>query len=171
MLLSADSTLEARANRWARQAAEGPRLGRERQLVTDGEAAAGALARGQLEHGLRAAPGRGTPRGDAVLDPEDGEIPVEEDGVDREAHEERVNRRGGPEQEPFALLQPVSSEKPPHAGDRGIRERAALAEDRPVGPHESRFLHQFLTSTGRDQDTACGADRRDAGAVPPRPSE
>jgi hypothetical protein len=62
----------------------------------------------------------------------DTEIPVEPDSVDREAHEERVNRGGGAEKEAFAPLEPVTSEESPHTSERCLREEAPFTDNSTV---------------------------------------
>lgn len=59
----------------------------------------------------------------------DAEIPVEPDGVDREAHEEGVNGRGGAKKETLAPLEPVTPQEASHTRERCLREEAPFADN------------------------------------------
>ena len=48
-------------------------------------------------------------------DVEDSQFLVEEDDVDRESHEGRVDRVGGAQQQPLARVEPAAAEQPPQA--------------------------------------------------------
>ena len=64
---------------------------------------------------------------------EHGQVPVEEDDVDREAHEERVYRRGRPEEDALLRRERRAAEETAHPPERPVGDDAALADDRPVG--------------------------------------
>src|SRR5687768_13690205 len=117
-----------------------PELRGEREPVADREPSARALSGRELENRLCTPSGRGTPGLHAVFDSKHDEGPVEEDDVDREAHEKGVNGRGGLEQEALPLLQPCPSEQAPQAGHWGVGERASLADDCPVFPPEDQLF-------------------------------
>ena len=87
------------------------------------------LAGRELEHAARAAAPRRPPGAEVGDDLADAELPVEEDGVDREAHEERVDRRRLRDQQPLARLEARAAEQPPHPGGHRARDLAALADD------------------------------------------
>jgi hypothetical protein len=57
---------------------------------------------------------------------------VEEDSVDREAHEERVDRGGRTEEQALADAQARPSEQALHPPQRVVRDLAALADDSAV---------------------------------------
>jgi hypothetical protein len=59
-------------------------------------------------------------------------VPVEPDGVNREAHEERVDGGGGAKKEPLAPFEPVTPEKPSHTRERCLREEAPFADNSTV---------------------------------------
>ena len=87
-----------------------------------------------------AAPGD-TPWSKRLRDTEDAEIPVEEHGVDREAHEEHVNRRGGADPEPCAYRELFPPEQTLHSRGHGDGQLAALADDSaalPLNPQVKR---------------------------------
>ena len=62
----------------------------------------------------------------------DAEIPVEPDGVDREAHEERVDRGSGAKKKTFAPFEPVTAQESPHTSERCLREEAPFADNSTV---------------------------------------
>ena len=68
--------------------------------------------RGELDDRLRAAAAGRLPRRERRLDPDDDLVAVEEDDVDREAHEERVHRAGRPEQDPLVRRQLARPRRP-----------------------------------------------------------
>src|SRR5215210_8617352 len=81
----------------------------------------------ELDDGFRAAPEREAPRLEGVLDPDNLHVAVDEDGVDREAHEMRVDRRGR-QIEPLAGLELVPPEQPARPLFRAVRHGAARCE-------------------------------------------
>ena len=81
---------------------------------------------------MRAASTRDAPRLQGALDPQHDEVVVEEHGVDREAHERRVNGRGGAKEKPLPALELRSPEKAFQTGERPVRHDAALTERAPV---------------------------------------
>src|SRR5215203_2226254 len=74
-----------------------------------------------------------SPPGDAPwlevsLDVDDDELLVQEDDIDREAHEERVHSRGLADQEALARAQPGLSEQPPEPCQRRLGDATLLAD-------------------------------------------
>jgi hypothetical protein len=59
-------------------------------------------------------------------DPKHPVLRVEEDGIDRKAHEPHVNRRSGAKKNSFAPLEPGTPEKPSEARERRLREETPL---------------------------------------------
>ena len=64
-------------------------------------------------------------------------VPVEEDDINRETHEEHVHRRLRGEQHSAAWLEAVTSEQPTHARERPVGNLAALANDRADGGEDT----------------------------------
>src|SRR5438874_12967198 len=96
-----------------RRPREGPTSSRQRQkTVADAQAPPLALARRQLEDRLRAPPARGSPGRQPRDDLEDLEVRIEEDGVDRKAHERRVHGRGGTEEDALTTWPLAPAEQP-----------------------------------------------------------
>ena len=120
-------------------AAVGARVGgaprRPGDAVADLEPAPPALARRQLDDLARAAARHRAPRADLVLDPDHDLIGVEEDGVDREAHERGVDapaRAAAPCPRPAAGTSGRGARA--SGGARGRRRRRARRRsDRPPG--------------------------------------
>src|SRR5215475_1432273 len=83
----------------------------DRQRLASLEPSAGRLARRELEDGLGAPLRGGAPRPEVVRDLEHAEPLVEEDRVDRKAHEKRVDRAGRAKEETFARIQLFASEQ------------------------------------------------------------
>ena len=112
-----------------------------RDAVADLESAAASLAGRQLDDLTRAATRNRAPRPDLVLDLDDDLIGVEEDGVDREAHERRVDAPAGAQHHPFALPEVLAAEQPAHAPVRAVGDDDALADDPTVLPAERQCCH------------------------------
>jgi hypothetical protein len=70
----------------------------------------------------------------------DGEISVEEDGVDRIPHEPRVDRAHGPEKQALALAERRPSEQAAETSERRLGDETPLAGDPSVHVLE-RDLH------------------------------
>src|SRR5687767_14673147 len=104
----------------------------ERQAVARREPDAGGLPGGQLHHGLGAAATRDAPRRQVRDDAEDAVLLVEEDRVDREAHEPHVNGGSGAKENPLAPLEPGTPEEPSEAGERRLREETPLTHQAAV---------------------------------------
>ena len=68
------------------------------------------------------------------------QAPVEEDSVDRPAHEPRVNRCRGPQEKPLTFAEWASAEQAPEPGERLIGHEAPLAGEPAVRVLE-RNLH------------------------------
>jgi hypothetical protein len=66
----------------------------ESKYVSSREAKARCFAGGKLEHRPGALSGRSAPRSQMRGDADDALLAVEENGVDHEAHEERMNGAG-----------------------------------------------------------------------------
>ena len=62
----------------------------------------------------------------------DDQVVVEEDRVDREPHEEHVNRAGGAEQDPLTGRQARADRVAPALLERARRHEQVLADDAPV---------------------------------------
>jgi hypothetical protein len=62
----------------------------------------------------------------------DEEVSVEPDGVDRKAHEERVDGGSGAKKETFPPLEPITPQEPPHTRERCLREEAPFADNSTV---------------------------------------
>ncbi len=114
---------------------------RPRHAVADLETAAPALAGGHLDDLPRAATRHGSPRADLVLDPDDDLVGVEEDGVDREAHERRVDAPARPQHHALALAQVLPAEETAHPAMGAIRDDDALADDPAILPAERQRCH------------------------------
>ena len=76
-----------------------------------------------------------------MLDPDDDLIGVEEDGVDGEAHERRVDAPAGPQHHPLALAQVLAAEEPAHPAVGAIRDDDTLADDPAILPAERQRCH------------------------------
>jgi hypothetical protein len=76
---------------------------------------------------MRFSPRRCSPRAQVAGDLQDSEIAVEEDDVDREAHERRVHGRGGAEKDSLAARQRLAPEQAAGARERRVRQDTALA--------------------------------------------
>src|SRR5205814_1451414 len=61
------------------------------------------------------------------------ELAVEEDRVDRELHEARVERRAADEQKPFVPAEALAAEEAAQPETEGVRDDAALADDTVFG--------------------------------------
>ena len=57
----------------------------------------------------------------------DDEVAVEEDGVDHAAHEPRVNRVCGPDQQTLTLFERRTAEQAAQASEECVGEQASLA--------------------------------------------
>jgi hypothetical protein len=101
----------------------------EKELIAGPEHELGGFTGRKLEDRLRAPLGGGAPWGQIVRHADDAEIAVEPDSVDREAHEECVNRGSGAKKESFAPFEPVTSQESPHTGERCLREEAPFADN------------------------------------------
>ena len=112
-----------------------------RDAVADLESAPAALAGRQLDDLARAAARHRPPRPDLVLDPDDDLVGVEEDGVDREAHERGVDAPAGPQHHALALPQVLPAEESAHAPVRPVGHDDALADDPAVLPAERQRCH------------------------------
>ena len=67
-------------------------------------------------------------------------LAVEEDRVDRKAHEPHVNGRSGAKEKPFAPLEPRTPEEPSKAGERRLREETPLTHQAAVVTREGEAL-------------------------------
>jgi hypothetical protein len=64
-----------------------------------------------------------------VDDLDDHVLEVEEDNVDRKAHEERVNRSDRTEEKPFVRIEPAAPEQAAEPRPRGIGKPTPLTDD------------------------------------------
>ena len=98
-----------------------------------------ALPRREFEYG-GAAPTRGrSPWRQVGHDLQHPEVPIEKQDIDWEAHEARVDRRGGTEKQAFARLELGSPEQPFDPGERRGGDDAPLANRPPVSRFDPRF--------------------------------
>src|SRR5262245_49825196 len=120
---------------------------------------AGGRSRGELDDDLRAFAPRRLPRLQVVLDADHDEVAVAEDGVDREAHEEHVNRAGRPEEHALPFVEPRAAEQPPHPFQRRVRELAALADDLAARllQHAHGHNYPFLVICTEKLQESCGS--------------
>ena len=112
-----------------------------RDAVADLEAAAPALSGSHLDHLARTATRHRPPRADLVLDANDDLIGVEEDRVDREAHERGVDAPTGAQHHALALAQVLPAEKPAHPPVRAVGDDDAFADDPAILPAERQRCH------------------------------
>jgi hypothetical protein len=78
------------------------------------------------------------PRAERLGDAEDTELAVEEDSVDREAHEEHVDRRSRPDEQALTCREVLAAEQALHSRRDRVCDLAALADDTaalPLEPH------------------------------------
>ena len=102
------------------------------QLLAGNDAEAFGLSGGDFEHRARTARKGDSPRLHVRHDLPHDEVTVEEDGVDREPHEEHVNRRRRAQEQSFARSEPVAAEEAFHSAQRRRRDAATLAKHRAV---------------------------------------
>ncbi len=130
---------------------------RNSSLITRRDIATCSLARGKLEDGVRAAAKPRTPGADVRFHLQHFAVAGKEDSVDREAHEERVDRRRGSDEHSLAGRKLSFTQKSLHPRPHAIRDDAAFADDRAVGvrqrddasstrseglgPREPRLIH------------------------------
>src|SRR5438874_11161213 len=110
----------------------------EPQSVADLRAEAIALARVQLEDGARAATGSRASRPESWPHGKHPEVLVEEQDIDREAHEERVDGGGRAQQDAFSGGKLASPEEPPQAYQRAVCHDAFSAHDRVLSLGDDR---------------------------------
>jgi len=96
------------------------------ETVAELEASAGGFARRELEYGVGLAPRGRPPRTEVRRDCQHAQVAIEEDHVDREAHEGGVNRRSGPEEDPLAGRERAAAEQAANARERRVRQDTAL---------------------------------------------
>jgi hypothetical protein len=123
--------------------------GSQSEPVADADAAPTGLAGRELDDRFRSACRRRPPGRNAFRDLQDLSVSTEEDDVDREAHEERVHRRGGPEKESFPALQPAPSEQPAHPSQRRGSHPTPREDDAIVRRPE---LNRFHKRPSMDRD-------------------
>jgi hypothetical protein len=108
------------------------RTGLERQ--------AHSLSGGELEDRARAAAACDSPGPEVRRHSDDDELSVEEDSIDRTAHEPRVNRSRRTEKKAASLVERPAAEQAPETGERRIGHEAPLAGRAAVNVLE-RDLH------------------------------
>src|SRR5262245_11276949 len=111
--------------------------------VADLQAASPTLTRSEFDDLARAAARDGPPGSDLVLDPDHDLVGVEEDGVDREAHERGVDAPAGAENHTLALSQVLAPEQTAHASVRPVGDDHPFADDPAVLPAERQGRHRY----------------------------
>jgi hypothetical protein len=100
----------------------------------------------ELERGNGASRSGDTPRTESVPDADNLAVAIDEDDVDREAHEEHVYRAGPVDQHPGAGLEPIPAEQTTRPGERALGYLATLADDCAVSgahPHKRGSSHRL----------------------------
>jgi hypothetical protein len=100
-----------------------------------------ALSGGELENRARSSPRREPPRPEVRRHANHNKAAVEEDGVDRTAHEPRMNRPRRTKKKTLSLAERASAEQAPEARERSIGHEALLASEAAVDVLEGD-LHQ-----------------------------
>ena len=80
-----------------------------------------------------------------MLDLDHDLIGVEEDGVDRKAHERRVDAPTRAEDHAFTLTQVLAAEQPAHPAMRSVGNDHALADDPTVLSPKRQRRHGFAS--------------------------
>jgi len=88
---------------------------------------ADSLSGGELENRARAAAACDSPRPEVRRHSDDDELSVEEDSIDRTAHEPRVNSSSRSEKKAPSLVERPAAEQAPETGERRIGHEAPLA--------------------------------------------
>ena len=114
-------------------------LGRLGDPIADLQVSPLGSARCELDHRLSVPRRCRPPRPEVRRDLRDPVLLVEEDDVDREAHERRVHRRRRTQENPLLALQRRSSEESLHAHERRVRKDTALTHGAPVLEPECDF--------------------------------
>lgn len=84
----------------------------------------------------------GTPRLHVLCHREHSQVPVEEDDVDREAHECGVHEPCGPHQHDAATGQPRAPAEASDPAEWTIGELASFADDLTLRPDEDKRAHK-----------------------------
>ena len=88
------------------------------------DALARAFTRGELQHGVRL-PSRGhAPRAQSLDDVDDAHASIQEERIDREAHESGVNPGRRRDEHSLTGRQPLAAEQPAHAQQRAVCQLA-----------------------------------------------
>ena len=109
--------------------------------VADLQTASSTLARRKLDDLARATGGDRAPGPDLVLDLDDDLVGVEEDRVDRKAHERGMDAPARPQHHALALPEILATEQPSHAAMCTVGHDDALADDPTVFPAERQCRH------------------------------
>ena len=127
--------------RWVARGRPRGRAGGNGQVkaIADTDAAMLGFAGRQLDDGFRASRTGRPPRAQAIRDFDDFPGLVDEDNVDREAHEERVDRRCRPQQQAFTARKRSPAQQPAHARERRVGNEASLADQTPRRSQLNRF--------------------------------
>jgi len=106
----------------------------------------------QLEGSAGPSCGCGTPRLDVVRNADDRLVAAEEDDVDREPHEEHLDRAGALDQHAVTGLQAVAAQQSAHAREGALRQLAAVAHDAVVAHGDADGVHLAgsRSTTGAD---------------------
>src|SRR6266511_2964093 len=106
---------------------------RKSELVARPDPARARLACAQFERAARAAAAGEAPRAKPRYDLPHDAVAIDEDDVDREAHEERVDCRRRPDQQPLPRSERLAPEQAPKPRARPVGDRAGGTDDSPVG--------------------------------------
>jgi hypothetical protein len=104
----------------------------ERQTISGLDPTRRRLTSGELEDLPRALAPPKPPRTDVRRDTHDPQLAVEEDDVDREPHEPRVNGRARADQQPFVARKIAPAQEPAKARKEAVGNDAAVAGDASV---------------------------------------
>jgi hypothetical protein len=117
--------------------------------------------RRKLDDGFRTARRRRPPRPDVGHNLQHLTVAGQKDSVDREAHEEHVNRPRGPKQQPLPRLQRPPPKQPPQPRQRIVSDRTAFANDVPVKSPNRNLPHKRRPMEGNRSCAEPGFARRE----------
>src|SRR6185295_703793 len=100
------------------------------------------LTRSELDDLACSAARNGPPGSDFVLDADHDLVGVQEDGVDRESHERRMDAPTGAKDHALALSQVLAPEQPAHATVRTVGDDHPLTDDPAVFSPERQRGHR-----------------------------
>ena len=102
-----------------------------------------AFARCELDDFPRTAERGRSPGPEVALDGDDDLIRVQEDDVDREVHEVRVDRERRAEHHALAGIESTPAQQPAETPVHAVRDDAALADDPSVFSAERQRAHEL----------------------------